>query len=379
MLNYEFPPLGGGSANATYYLLKELAKDSSLRIDLVTSSPVGPFQKERFSEQIELFKIPVKKRAPHYWTASELARWSWGAFWFCRNLVKTRNYDLCHCWSGWPSGIVGFSLPRKLPYLVGLRGSDVPGYNLRLRRLDRFVFSWLSPIIWRNAQTVTAVSDHLKELAHRTSKKVPIQVVHNGVDTSHFRPGIKPRRFTILYVGRLIERKGVMDLLKAFRGICAEFEDCKLMIVGEGPDRLKLEEFCHRTAIEPKVSFLGVLDHKELPAIYQRASVFVMPALEEAMSNAMLEAMASGLPLITTDTGAPELIDSNGIVVQKKDHEQMRAAIRRYMVDPGLHGRHSEGSRRLAETMPWSRVAQAYLDVYRQCIKGAKREPRSAA
>ena len=81
----------------------------------------------------------------------------------------------------------------------------------------------------------------------------------------------------------------------------------------------------------------------------------------------------------TTDTGAPELIDGNGIIVRKRDEKQLRAAIRRYVVEPGLQERHGAGSRRLAETLPWSRAAQAYLKVYRQIIDGDRREPQSAA
>ncbi len=377
MLNYEFPPIGGGSANATYYLLKEFSKDPSIRIDLVTSSPGTRFQQEKFSEGIELFKVPVKKKEAHFWTAPELARWGWRAYWLSRRLTAARRYDLCHCWSGWPSGMVGYSLASRLPYLVGLRGSDVPGYNVRLRRLDRYVFSWLSPIIWRRAAAVTAVSDRLKQLAGRTSRKVAFQIIHNGIDASRFTPGIKPARFTILYVGRLIERKGVVDLLRAFEQIHAEFEDCRLLIVGEGPDRLKLEEICIRAGIEPCVSFLGAMDHKELPAIYRRASVFVMPALEEAMSNAMLEAMASGLPLITTETSTPELIDDNGAVVERQNPEQLHAALRRYVVNRELRERHAERSRQMAEDFPWSRAAEAYLELYRACIDAAR--ARSAA
>jgi glycosyltransferase involved in cell wall biosynthesis len=288
MLNYEFPPLGGGSGNATHYLLREFAEDGSLRIDLVTSASGNSLEIERFSEGIRLYRLPVGKKEAHYWTMTEIARWTWRACWFSRKLVTEKRYDLCHCWSGWPSGIVGFLLSKRLPYIVGLRGSDVPGYNVRLRRLDRMLFRRFSPLVWRRARAVTAVSEHLKALAGETTERVDIQVVHNGVDAAQFTPGPTPDQFTVLYVGRLIERKGLIYLLRAFRELCEEIEESRLIIVGEGPDRLLLQEFCRHAGIEPRVSFLGVLDHKELPSIYRRASVFVMPALEEAMSNAML-------------------------------------------------------------------------------------------
>ena len=373
MLNYEFPPLGGGSANATYYLLKEFSKDPSLRVDLVTSGSGPKLEVERFSEGITFFKLPVGKREPHFWTMSEIARWTWRALRFSRNLTRERDYDLCHCWSGWPSGIIGLLLRKRIPYIVGLRGSDVPGYNLRLRVLDRIAFRYISPFVWNRARGVTAVSDHLRELAEKTSKRCPIQVIYNGVDAKHFQPGTPPARFTVLYVGRLIERKGLIYLLRAFRSLSEELPDCRLLIAGEGPDRQGLMEFCLRERIESRVSSLGVLDHDELRAVYQRVSVFVMPALEEAMPNAMLEAMASGLPLISSNTGARELLDGNGIVVETGNAAQLKEALSRYATDPFLRKRHGERSRILAETMAWSGVALAYRDLYEQIVRDRMR------
>jgi glycosyltransferase involved in cell wall biosynthesis len=378
MLNYEFPPLGGGSGNATYYLLKEFAKHPSLRVDLVTSSAGTSLEEEEFSDRIRLYRLPVGKKEQHFWTMPEIARWTWRAYWLTRKLINSNGYDLCHCWSGWPSGVIGFALRNELPYLVGLRGSDVPGYNERLRLLDRLVFRHVSRLIWRTASSMTAVSDHLRELAQKTSSQAKIQVIHNGVDAAHFTPGNKPEQFTVLYVGRLIARKGVTHLVRAFRESCDEVKDPRLIIVGEGPERLPLQEYCRHEGIEDLVSFMGILDHKELPSVYRRASVFVMPALEEAMPNALLEAMASGLPLITTDTGAREMIDENGIVVSIGSDLAIRDAISQYIRDPELLERHRKQSRLLAERTTWAGVANAYLELYeRHAGRSAKTPPMS--
>ena len=107
MLNYEFPPIGGGSGNATYHLLTELSRFPSLQIDLITSKLGAGVERTRFSPSIELFKLPVGKRSPHFWTAPEIARWTWKAYATARRLTRERQYDVCHCWSGWPSGIIG--------------------------------------------------------------------------------------------------------------------------------------------------------------------------------------------------------------------------------------------------------------------------------
>jgi len=170
MLNYEFPPLGGGSGNATYYLLDQFAGEPSLEIDLVTSAGGSRFESERFADNIRIFRLPVGKRAQHFWTMSEIARWTWGAMRASRKLCRANEYDLVHCWSGWPSGVVGLTLSRRLPFVVGLRGSDVPGYNERVGMLDRLLFRHLSRVVWRSASSVTAVSEHLRKLARQTAK-----------------------------------------------------------------------------------------------------------------------------------------------------------------------------------------------------------------
>jgi len=138
MLNYEFPPIGGGAAIANYHLLTEFIGNADLEIDLVTSSPANRFEIEQFSENIKIFKLNVGKKELHYWTMPEIARWTWKAYWFFRKLINENRYDLCHCWFGWPSGIIGYLFRKRVPYIIALRGSDVPGYNARLKILDKF-------------------------------------------------------------------------------------------------------------------------------------------------------------------------------------------------------------------------------------------------
>jgi glycosyltransferase involved in cell wall biosynthesis len=365
MLNYEYPPIGGGAANANYHLLEEFKKHPELEIDLITSGLNG-LEVERISENIRVFKLGIRKKDLHFWRASEIASWTWKACRFSRRLINEKDYDLCHCWSGWPSGMVGYWFKKKVPYIVALRGSDVPGYNRRLRLLDKFVFGFLSRVIWKNARAVTASSIGLKNLAQRTSDEVNIQVIYNGIDPTRFRPVAEKRQSGIdtIFVGRLIERKGVNYLLKAFKEVSDEYEDCRLIIVGDGPERRKLENFCKESQIESKVRFLGAVRREDIPEIYQNASIFVLPSLQESLSNALQEALASGLPVITTDTGAAELMDNNGFVVEKGNHAQIKKAIIEYIKDPQLLRLHGIRSRELADRMRWDNAAKAYIEIY---------------
>jgi len=268
MLNYEYPPLGGGAGVANYHLLQEFKSDPDLEIDMITSSSNG-FEIEGISENIKIFKLGIKKRDLHLWRISEISSWTWKAYWFTKKLIEENTYDLCHCWFGWPSGILGYLCRKRLPYIIALRGSDVPGYNERLRNMDRFVFKFISRIIWRNAKAVTASSNDLKNLANKTSNEINIEVIYNGFDIDEFRPLINKSNsnFEILFVGRLIKRKGIEYLLKALQEVFSEYRSCKLTIVGEGPERMHLQNYCRQLEIESFVNFLGALKWKNLRGI----------------------------------------------------------------------------------------------------------------
>jgi glycosyltransferase involved in cell wall biosynthesis len=265
--------------------------------------------------------------------------------------------------------VLGYLWRGRLPYLVALRGSDVPGYNPRLRWLDPLAFRPLSRVVWRSATVITCVSQSLAALAERTDPRIVPQVIGNGVDSAQFQPGEKPAQFTILYVGRLIPRKGVEFLIRAVADLHDAGGDCRLVLAGGGPERPTLERFCRQRGIASRVEFRGDVRHDELPALYARSSLFVMPAVREAMSNAVLEAMASGLPVIMTRAGGSHCIDGNGLIVDSQDSKQLEAAIARYMNDADLVRRHGERSRELAERLTWPDVACAYLDLYRRTAR----------
>jgi glycosyltransferase involved in cell wall biosynthesis len=368
MVSYEFPPWGGGTGNACHRLLDVLRRHPGIRVELVTSGPGGAVGVEEWGEPIRIHRVPVTKRNVHFWTTGELAQWTWRALSVSRRLVRERRFELCHCWSGWPSGWIGYALRRRLPYLVALRGSDVPGYNPRLRLLDPLVFRHLSRRVWRRARAVTAVSEHLKALAGRTDRDLPIEVIGNGVDAGVYHPGARDPAFSVLFVGRLIERKGVVHLLRAFRELAATDGSARLTIVGDGPERPRLERLSRELLIADRVEFRGAVPPAELPSIYQRATVFVMPALQEGMSNAVLEAMASGLPIVITPTGGSEAIHGNGIVVPPGEPAAIRDALAAYRENPELARRHGVESRALAERMSWEAVSRAVVDLYRRML-----------
>ena len=251
-----------------------------------------------------------------------------------------------------------------LPYIVSLRGSDVPFYNRRFYWLDKLVFKRLSKRIWRKAQKVVANSEGLTELALAACPGQEISVIGNRVDIEDFcHCNANSKRASgkvkLISVGRLIERKGYRYLIEALKNI----NNVELILIGEGNLKGELEELAREHQVQ--VKFLGNVSHDRIPEHLRMADLFVLPSLNEGMSNALLEAMACGLPVIATDTGGcRELIKGNGFIVKKGDVPGLKRAIEKLFDSPELIETMSKTSRELAERMSWGNVAVAYYKVY---------------
>ena len=362
VLNYEFPPLGGGAANATYYLLREFSSYPDLKIDLVTSS-VDEFRVEKFSDNITIHYLDINKKGNlHYQSIKDLLIYSWRSCRYCKELKKRKNFDLVHAFFGIPCGYIAMKL--KIPYIVSLRGSDVPFYNKRFYWLDLFVFKRLSKKIWENAKAVITNSQGLKDLALKSCLKQEqkIEVIYNGVDIKEFTPNEckkKNDKLVLISTGRLITRKGYSFLIEAI----ADLSTIELWLIGDGNLKEELENQAKNQ--NAQVKFLGKKNHEEIAGLLKQADVFVLPSLNEGMSNSILEAMACGLPIITTDTGGSvELIKDNGFIVEKKSPESIKEAVIKISNNAELINFMSKMSRNVAEKMSWTKVADSYIKKY---------------
>lgn len=383
MLDNEFPPLGGGTGVVNYHLLEELRKYPEIHVDLVTSSrSKSTYEQELFAKRIRIFKVPVNNLNIHHSSNIELIRYILKGFLFARKLQRAEPYDLCMAFAGVPAGFIAWLLRWMygLPYLVSLQGPDVPGFEARYRTLYPFLRPFLRAI-WGRAAFVTAISEGHRALAEKTLPGLRMPVIPNGVDLGLFsQSNGKPDRVnsnvSVLCVGRLIERKGQHYLLKAFARLLEQHrdlaQDVNLVFVGTGDSYSKLVSLADELHIRKSVVFTGVVPRENMPAIYRSADIFVLPSFNEGMSIALLEAMASCLPVIVTDAGGTaELVQRgvNGLVVPWADSEALAGAIAMLVRDQESRRSMGEAARARAQDFTWSEYAEQHLDLFRQMVQ----------
>jgi len=195
------------------------------------------------------------------------------------------------------------------------------------------------------------------------------------------RHGIRDGQ-VLLYVGRLVERKGLKVLLEAFAGLKEALPNTSLLLVGDGYQRPELEGLCRQKALSD-VHFIGSVPHLELPRYYGLADLLVLPSIstrvrfwgEEAWGFVVGEALACGVPAVVTDRVgcADDLIrdGENGYVVKEKDAGGLRAAMLQVLSDHELHARLRRGAERHIADFSYERAAAGYHAAIEHVLGGA--------
>jgi len=219
-------------------------------------------------------------------------------------------------------------------------------------------------IIWRNASAVIANSNGLRQLAHAFDSGFEIPVIPNGVDLETYQAAHRdwsPPR--LLSVGRIVHQKGLDLAMHALGGL--KDLDWEWSIVGDGPQMPSLQSLAQELGIRDRVVFLGWQSRQQIVESYKESNVFLFPSRHEGMPNALLEAMASGLPVVATCiAGSEELVleGETGYLVPAEDIEALQGKLKTILSDSTLRQQMGQASRRrVEETYRWESTAQQYV------------------
>jgi len=359
ILTYNFPPKWlSGTEIATYNIAKYLAKRGH-NVCVITS------------KDEELPEIEAKDGFQIYRTKFYNIKFL-GCVIFWTNIIpilKKINPDIIH------SQMIGMGVPalaaKKLfgkPYVVWGRGSDV----YLSRKFEKLI---LKPVV-KNADAVIALTEQMKGKIEEYYKRDAF-VIPNGINLGEFDNLSKENlrielrigqdEKVIIYIGRLYPVKGVEYLIKAMNLIKNKEPNTKLILIGDGSEKEKLREMVKKLNLDDCVIFLPQVSNQNIPKYTVASDVFVLPSLSEGFPLTILEAMASGLPIVTTRIcGLPEIIKEgeNGFLVEPANPEQLAEKILFILENDESRAKISANNKESVKQYSWENIIDKLEKIY---------------
>jgi glycosyltransferase involved in cell wall biosynthesis len=355
---------------STYSQLIPFFSRHNIKLDILCNGPEDAIETVDSGVQVishrPRLKLPLDKER----SIDPLLCLSYGG-----RLVMNRKYDLVQSSSPDPTGLAALQVARrqKLPFLA-LYHTAIEDYTrIRVgRKLGKTAGLMISHVMRRyllwyynQADLLLAPSeDTRKEISAWLSPKT--DVLSRGIDTTRFHPRHRDRndnRIRVLYVGRVAPEKNLalLDKIIAFR------KDIDLMIVGGSPF---LDEY-RKTM--PYATFLGQLQGKALQQAYASADIFAFPSHTDTLGNVVLEAMASGLPVVVTNTMGPKELVKHGNTgfIAKSDYE-FEQYLDLLINNQGIRRCMGLAARRDMATRTWDQIFQKLLGYYDRLLAGCR-------
>ena len=365
LINYEFPPVGGGAANATWELARALVQLGHRPIVLTArfrdrnsaATPAG----------VTLIEVPALRRRREACTPFEMATFAVSASLRVRRLLRRERIDGMIAFFSIPCGPIAWWGARGtgVPYVVSLRGGDVPGTEPGLHRIHR----WLTPVRRRVLKTARAVIANSLALQQRAvvADALPVGVIPNGVDSTYFVPAASkppPQPFRWLFVGRLQAQKNLGWLITRLAALTDL--SWELHIVGDGPLRGEWQQLAQSLGVASRLTWHGWLPREQILPHYQNAHALVQPSLYEGMANTVLEAMACGLAIVASDEPANRALvedSGSGACLPLADPSAAEIVLRATMTEDHWKRWGAQARTHAIEHFSWPQVAKAYASL----------------
>ena len=355
-----FPPIVlGGTEHATYEIAQNLAKRGH-KVHVLTQADVEQLNdskgKKFYIHSIKVHHIPFLGIII-FWIRILFA-------------LKKIKPDIVHA-QNLEMGVGGILAKffLKKPYVVYGRGTDV--YSPWLFK------NTISKIIIKNAGAVIALTEDMKQKMNKIYKR-DIIVIPNGLDILKFNNLLKENirklmkisndEKIIIFVGRLHPVKGIEYLIKALELIRQKNAKTKLIIVGDGEEMERLEKLVKELNLTNNVMFVGRISNEDIPKYMTLSDVLVLPSLKEGFPITLLEAMASGLPIIATNVGGvPEIIKNgeNGFLVEPKNPEAIAEKVLLLFENNELYKQIVEKNKEDGKRYSWEDVTKKIEENYR--------------
>lgn len=338
ILNYEYPPLGGGAGIGTKAIAEEFVTLGH-KVTVITTKALG-LSSHEIINGVEVYRVPVIGRGKLY-RASWISLFSWPfaslalGFWLC---LKNK-FDIINTHFFAPTGPTGTILSTifRVPNVIYAHGGDVfDPDKMNTTPSGKSLLSWLLRISMRiQAKFASAVVTQTSSLKSKILQILPNASVHT-LPLPFYPSKIEPKGgfshsgLRLVAMGRVVERKGFQFVVEALKSLP---QDVYLTIIGDGKYMDNLQRIVADLGLTDRIEFTGFISADNSDFKFQKlleADVFVMPSTYEPMGIVVLEAMSIGLPIITTNSGGQVDIvqhNRNGIVVNPKSAEELANAV----------------------------------------------------
>ncbi len=363
-------PLHDGVATAVAALARELKASGH---DVYIIAPKKPHYNDRWKHVIRIFSIRLFK-SPEFRVGVELPQISLLKAW-------KLDFDIIHGHSGGPISMIGWQIARsrRIPYVLT--------YHTMWKAYSRFYYHRIFPpsllvkmsaLAANASDTIIVPTQKVQRALISYGVKKPIRVIPSGIYTERFeniRKGFVREQFSIskskriiLTVGRLGKEKAIDFLLASF-AIAARIEpNLVFVIVGEGKDGDFLQEYANRLGVGKHVYFIGTVASEDMPKVYSDADLFIFSSHTETQGLVILEAMASGLPVVAVDDSAFEEVIENGVngYTVNKDVSHFARKIVDIMRIPDVRWQMGKNAQKTAEKFSVQGTTKKIEDVYIQ-------------
>lgn len=253
------------------------------------------------------------------------------------------------------------------------------------RPLDAILRTYMASFLKHSEYATMPTEMAIDDLVPKKRKhfKVPVEPLSNGVDLAKFGPGKAPDRIyrkyhlpkdrpLVLYVGRVDPEKSLSNVVSAFAGVLDVIPEAKLVIVGDGTDRRHLQDLAQALGIEKSVYFPGRIYPPDIMEVYRAATLFATASETETQGIVLIEAAATGLPLVAVDAGAVRELRQhkrNGILCHPGDVAEMTDAMMKLLKNPELCERYGKESLEVAKMHDLNRTLQRFVEIYQEAIQ----------
>lgn len=359
VLNYEYPPIGGGASPVSKELAEAYVKlGHDVTVLTMAFRGLPHFEDINGVKIIRVKCIRKKKAICHPW---EQLTYIWSAYRYLQNL--NIKFDYIHAHFIIPTGVVGvwFAKKTNTKLIITAHGSDVIGHNNSRFKLLYTILKrpWRSIVC--NSTKVVAPSDYLIRLMQKTEPNGHYFMIPNGVDKDIFLPLVKKKK--ILLMSRLQKTKGIQDVISALYKIKTELKFWEVNILGDGPYKDTLQSQVRECQLEDIVYFRGWIENKseEHLKFLGEADIYISASTIENCPMSVLEALSAGCKLILSDIPAHrQLINDDRVFF---DCNNIDALCEKIIYNMNLNMKTETNEKKKNSVLSWNDVAIRYLEL----------------